>query len=234
MSCFACSRFRFVFQESSFVRAFTFILLLYLLLAGGAVRAQIQEPTREQALRTLVSADALKRRDAVDRLGEVGRMADSAAVAQALRDADPDTREHAELALWRIWSRSGDKEVDRLFAEGMERMGAGDLDEALVKFNRVVRLRPDFAEGWNKRATLYFMVGEWNKALTDCDQVIKRNPHHFGALAGYSLIYLQLERFERAREFARRALEVNPNMEGVRQNLQMIEEVLRERREKMT
>ncbi len=220
------------------MRALVFLLVACLLLAGGVARAQTQEQTREQtreqALRTLANADAQKRRDAVDRLGEVGRMTDSPVVAAALRDTDPDTREHAELALWRIWSRSGDREVDRLFAEGMERMGAGDLDEALVKFNRVVRLRPDFAEGWNKRATLYFMVGEWSKALTDCDQVIKRNPHHFGALAGYSLIYLQLERFERAREFARRALEVNPNMESVRQNLRMIEEVLREKREKMT
>ncbi|MEO8133543.1 MAG: tetratricopeptide repeat protein [Betaproteobacteria bacterium] len=210
------------------------VVLSVFLLASGAVRAQTPDPSREQALRTLTHADAQKRRDAVDRLGEVGRMTDSAIVAQALRDADEDTREHAELALWRIWSRSGDKEVDKLFAEGMERMGAGDLQEALAKFNRIVRLKPDFAEGWNKRATLYFMVGEWAKALTDCDQVIKRNPHHFGALAGYSLIYIQLEYFERAREYARRALEVNPNMEGVKRNLMMIEEMLKEKRERTT
>ena len=214
------------------MRVALFILLSLLLLAGGGVRGQAPEQNREQALRSLASGDAQKRRDAVDRLGEVGRMSDSPQLTQALRDDDEDTREHAELALWRIWSRSGDKEVDRLFAQGIERMSKGDLPEALATFTRVIRLKPEFAEGWNKRATLYFMVGEWQKALTDCDQVLKRNPQHFGALAGYALIYIQLEHFERAREYARRALEVNPNMEGVRENLELIEEALREKRDK--
>ena len=57
-------------------------------------------------------------------------------------------------------------------------MGAGDLRQSIATFTRIIELKPDFAEGWNKRATLYFLVGDFRKSLADCDEVIKRNPYH--------------------------------------------------------
>ena len=83
-----------------------------------------------------------------------------------------------------------------------------------------------FTEGWNKRATLYFLVGDLRKSLADCDEVMKRNPYHFGALAGYAQIYVRLEYYDRALEYSRRALKVNPNMDGVRRNIDLIEHLL--------
>src|SRR3984893_14052703 len=105
-------------------------------------------------------------------------------------------------------ARSGDKEVDRLYQKGVEQMNAGDLRQSIATFTRIIEVKPDFAEGWNKRATLYFLVGDLHKSLADCDEVMKRNPYHFGALSGYALIYTRLEYYDRARASSPPALEV--------------------------
>jgi tetratricopeptide (TPR) repeat protein len=94
----------------------------------------------------------------------------------------------------------------------------------------VIRRKPAFAEGWNKRATVLFLAGELKKSLADCDEVMKRNPNHFGALAGYGQIYFQLEQYEKAIEYWKRALKVNPNMDGVEKGIKSAEELLAERR----
>jgi tetratricopeptide (TPR) repeat protein len=192
---------------------------------SGAVAAD-SRLTRSQALQRLSDTDAAKRREAVERLGEVGLMADAAALVAQLRDTDEATRSGAEEALWKIWARSGDKKVDALYQQGLRQMGEGLAQDAVATFSRIIRMKPDFAEAWNKRATLYFLMGEHRKSLADCDEVMKRNPHHFGALAGYFQIYVQLEDFERALKFGRRALAVNPNMEGVRNGVEAIERML--------
>ena len=192
-----------------------------------------REQSRDEAVQALAQPDASARRDAASRLGEVGTMADVRALVRALRDADEDTRENAEQALWRIWARSGDESVDRLYAVGIHQMEEGELRQGIATFTRIIEQRPEFAEAWNKRATLYFMLGDLRKSLADCDEVMKRNPYHFGALAGYAQIYIRLEYYDRALDYARRALEVNPNMEGVRRNLMLLERLQEQRRQQM-
>jgi len=201
-------------------------LALLLMLACAFAWAQ----TREQALGQLAQRDAAVRRAALTRLGEVGVMADVKPLLTALRDDDEDVRAEAERSIWRIWSRSGNAEVDALFEAGVAQMASGDLAEAIATFTRVIERAPDFAEGWNKRATVYFLAGELRKSLADCDEVIKRNPDHFGALSGYALIYARLEYYERALDYSRRALRVNPNLDGVRANIEALERVIQQRR----
>jgi tetratricopeptide (TPR) repeat protein len=204
------------------------------ILAFVGATEQVQGQSREQALQALSQSDAVMRRDAVSRLAEVGTMADVKLLVNALRDDDGDVRDQAEQAMWRIWSRSGSPEVDRLYQKGVAQMEAGDLQQSIVTFTRIIELKPDFAEGWNKRATLYFLVGELRKSLADCDEVMKRNPYHFGALAGYVQIYVRLEYYDRALDYSRRALLINPNMDGVKRIMEMIEHVLEQRRRQMT
>jgi tetratricopeptide (TPR) repeat protein len=207
-------------------------LLSFLFLSGtGAALAQAL--SREQALQSLSHTDAQVRRGAALRLGEIGRMSDTAALHRALRDADEATRENAEQAMWQIWGRSGNPRVDRLYQAGIEQMSGGELQKGIATFTRIIQLKPDFAEGWNKRATLYFLAGEYRKSLADCAEVIKRNPYHFGALAGYGQIYLRLEDYARALDYFRRALEVNPNMASVRLNVQLLEQLIEQRRKNM-
>jgi len=213
------------------VHALLIILVSMLLLAGAT--AQAQELSREQAVQRLSNATAQTRHEAADRLGEVGIMADVPPLLKALRDSDEDMRHQAEQAIWRIWARSGNQEVDALYQTGIEQMNAGELQQAIVTFTRIIELKPDFAEGWNKRATLYFLAGDLRKSLADCDEVMKRNPYHFGALSGYALIYTRLEYYDRALEYSRRALDVNPNLDGVRRNIDLLERLLEQRRRQM-
>ena len=139
-------------------------------------------------------------------------------------------RDYAEQALWTLWSRSGDAALDALMARGVGEMQAGEHAAAIASFGEVVKRKPDFAEGWNKRATVYYLAGEYDKSIADCAEVLKRNPRHFGALSGLGQIYTALERYEEALAWYRKALDVNPNMLGVQFNIKGIEALLKQKR----
>jgi len=188
-------------------------------------------PSREEALRALAdtrSADS--RRQGVRALAETGLMADLPQLATALRDTDPLVRELAEGAMWQVWSRSGDATIDRLFETGVAQMQASQGEEAVETFSEIIRRRPDFAEGWNKRATVYYLMGEYQKSLADCDEVMKRNPYHFGALSGYGMIYIELDQPATALQYFERALAVNPNLESTRRYIERLKTLLIQRR----
>ena len=207
-------------------------LVLAAAFAAGAAHAA--PLTRAQALKALEQPAASARLAGVERLADIGRMVDVDRLLGRLDDADPQLRGLAAAAIWQIWSRSGDPAIDKLFARGIEQMRASALPEALATFSTIVKLRPDFAEGWNKRATLYFLLGQNHESLKDCDEVLRRNPRHFGALAGAGQIHLQLGHAQLALEFFRRALAVNRNLEGPAEMIPMLENFLREQRPNTT
>lgn len=162
-----------------------------------------------------------------------GQIEDQPLLFKRLRgDESPFVRGYAERALWALWSRSGKAEIDRLMAAGVEQMQAGRYKESIATFSEVVRRRPAFAEGWNKRATVHYLAGNYKASIADCDEVLKRNPEHFGAISGYGQIYFKLERYEEALKWWRKALEVNPNMLGVEFNIKETEQLLEEKRRK--
>jgi len=189
--------------------------------------------TREQALRAIELSAPAGRLAGVARLAEVGTMADADRLVARLSDDDQQVRELAGIAMWQIWSRSGDPQIDALFRRGVEQMAASDLTDALATFTQIVRRKPSFAEGWNKRATIYFLLGEDELSLKDCDQVLKRNRNHFGALSGAGQIHLRLGDPERALDYFVRALKVNPNMPGVVEAVRALEQQRDQRRRRM-
>ncbi len=178
--------------------------------------------SRQDAMRDLSHSDAQVRREAVLWLSERGAMEDLAVLAEALRDEDSEVRLFAEGALVQLWSRSGDQQVDTLLKTGIKQMSEGLMAQAVDTFSRIVELKPDFAEGWNKRATAYYLIGNYESSLKDCDEVMRRNPIHFGALSGYGLIYVRLGKLEQALEYFERALGVNPNLESAQQSVAAI------------
>ncbi len=206
--------------------------LLMVAMLTAAAQAAFPEPpkSRGEALAALKSVDAARRAEAVVWLANRGGMGDAPLLHERLRDESPLVRGFAEQGLWLLWSRSGDGEIDRLMARGTEEMQAGRHAEAISVFTEVIQRKPEFAEGWNRRATVYYLAGEYRKSIADCDEVLKRNPAHFGALAGYGEIYLQMGQPEKALEWYRRALEVNPNMLGVEINIKSIEDLLARKR----
>jgi tetratricopeptide (TPR) repeat protein len=202
-------------------------LALFLLMSVGLAMAAAL--SREAAVKQLGSAKAAERRVAVVRLAEVGRFADAEALVKLLSDDDGEVRAATEAALWQVWGRSGDARVDALYRRGVSQMNGAGAETALATFSEVIRLKPDFAEGWNKRATVLFFLGRFEESLADCAEVIRRNPHHFGALSGYGQIYARLENYEKALEYFERALAINPNMEGVAMNIAGLRKLLSEK-----
>lgn len=187
---------------------------------------------RAEAVADLEHGDAERRAGAVVWFANHGRMADQPLLLKRLRDESGLVRGLAEQGLWALWSRSGDPAIDQRMAAGVGQMQAGQFAAAIAAFSEVIRRRPAFAEGWNKRATAYYLAGDYRRSLRDCDEVLKRNPRHFGALSGYGQIYFRLERYEKAIEYWRRALAVNPNMPGVEINIQGAEELVKARRDR--
>jgi tetratricopeptide (TPR) repeat protein len=202
-------------------------LTLMLMLAAAPVAAG----PREDALAALANhEDVQARRGAATALAEAGTMADGPALVAALRDPDARVRALAERALWEIWSRSGNDDVDHLLRAGVVEMQHGQLEASIDTFSEVIRRQPDFAEGWNKRATVYYLVGEYRKSAADCDEVLKRNPSHFGALSGYGMIWLRLDEPTRALERFEQALAVNPNLDSVRETIDALRALLIQQR----
>ena len=193
--------------------------LAFLAAVCWPILSPAQGVTRESALRNLTAVRQADRLAAVVRIGEIGRMPDGGKLAPLLSDDGQDVRAAAEASLWRIWSRSGDRRVDALYKKGLGEMNSGNAEAASATFSEVIRIKPDFAEGWNKRATIYYFMGRYQESIADCEEVMKRNPHHFGALSGFGQNYSKLENFEKALEYFERALAINPNLQGVAMNI---------------
>ena len=141
----------------------------------------------------------------------------------ALRGDDAELAATAEAMLWSAWCRSGNSEADRLFRAGVDAMQNRKLEEAEELFGRVIEMRPAFAEGWNKRATIRYLRKNFKGAIADCQETLARNPNHFGAASGQGLCHMSVSQFREAAICFRRALEIHPHLDAVRHNLTMAE-----------
>jgi len=141
----------------------------------------------------------------------------------ALKGEDGELAATAEALLWGIWCRSGNSETDRLFRAGVDAMQNRRLEESEDFFSRVIKSQREFAEGWNKRATVRYMRRDYRGSIADCQETLARNPHHFGAASGQGLCHMSLSEFREAAVCFRRALEIYPHLDAVRQNLALAE-----------
>ncbi len=205
-------------------------VLLTLTLTCAPLDAFPALKNRAEAVAALENAVPERRAEAVVWVATHGRMVDQPLLLKRLRDDEASVRRLAERGLWVLWGRSGDAAIDKLMDNGGELMQRGRHREAIAVFTEIIKRKPGFAEGWNKRATVYYMAGDFRHSLADCDEVMKRNPNHFGALSGYGQIYFRLEQYDKAIEYWRRALEVNPNLRGMEDNIEGAEELLKEKR----
>ncbi len=128
----------------------------------------------------------------------------------------------AEQQIWTIWMSSEDATASLLMHKGVEAMAAEDLKGALQIFSKLVEIAPDFAEGWNKRATVLFLLGAYPESIADIDRTLELEPRHFGALSGLGLCNTELDHDEAALDAFERALTVNPHMNGARANAEFL------------
>ena len=128
---------------------------------------------------------------------------------------DEASAKHVEARIWALWMQTPSDTAALLMMRAKAAMDAQQMDVALKLLDAVVKLRPDYVEGWNRRATLYYLQNDYAHSLQDIEQVLVREPRHFGALAGLGMIMQDLGDEKRALDAFRKALAVNPHLDKV-------------------
>ena len=180
------------------------------------------------ALEVLKTGSAAEKLKALELLARLGEMPAMPALVQALRDEDVQVRAAVQNTMWAIWLRSGDDEIDALMVEGVHRMEAQQYGEAIEIFSQMIARAPKFAEAYNKRATVYYLMQEFEQSIADIRHTLQLNPVHFGALSGMGLCYLGLDEPRKALEWFERAVAVNPNLNAIQHYIERIRAFLKD------
>lgn len=165
----------------------------------------------------LLAAPALARQDDP-------RLAELFTNLQSMQD--PRAVKLLETAIWGVWMQSGSDTVDLLLNRGTQAMAAGDHTTALQLFTSIVELDPKFAEGWNKRATLFYLMGAYDRSAADVEKTLALEPRHFGALSGLGMINMQLGKEREALDAFEKALAVNPHMDSIKSEVTRLKKKL--------
>lgn len=139
-----------------------------------------------------------------------------------------DRGESITQRIWKVWYDVQDEEAKNLFDRGVELMAQADYRSALIAFTRLTEMKPEFAEAWNRRATLLYLMGEFSLSMRDIRQTLVLEPRHFGAISGMGQILMRQNRLQEARRAFEKALEINPHLPGARINVIQINKMLSE------
>ena len=135
----------------------------------------------------------------------------------------------AEQEIWKIWStHPTDANLTAKLEEGSEFLRNQQLIKAINIFTEVISLDQNWAEAWNKRATVFYLIGEFKKSQNDIDKVLALEARHFGALAGQGLVNIQLKNYEKAIHSYRKAKEIHPSMQSPEIMIRQIEELIKQ------
>ncbi len=146
---------------------------------------------------------------------------------------DLKTAQNSEAAqpiaqqIWSIWLESEDQTIDDLMEQGLNEVGNGNLSRGRDIFEEITERSPKFAEGWNKLATVNYMMGDIEASLKNIDETLKLEPRHFGSISGRGLCYLKQRRWQSALIEFKAALDVHPWMLDARRNLELLEDNLK-------
>ena len=186
------------------------------ILLTSAFAAAIAFAGPAQAQETTPPTQQKKMPEAPEKLPRVGadRTRGLEFLFGALKAApDPASAKHVEGRIWALWTQTSSDTTMLLMTRAKNAIEKKQPDVALKLLDKVVKLRPDYVEGWNRRATIYYLQNEYAKSLGDIREVLAREPRHFGALAGLGMIMQELGDDKRALDAFRKALEINPHLE---------------------
>ena len=147
-------------------------------------------------------------------------------LADLKRQPDSAAAKRISQRVWRIWADSGSDTINLLMDRAGKSMTAKMNNVALDLLDQVVRLKPGYAEGWNRRATMHFQRRDFGRALADIEQTLKLDPRHYGAISGFAVIMEQLGHKDRALELWHRVLEIYPANEQAQKKVIDLEEEL--------
>ena len=141
----------------------------------------------------------------------------------------PSKSLNIEQQIWLLWStHPSDEKLTSLLDEGSRLVQDQKLYKAISIFTDAIELDPTWAEAWNKRATVFYMVGEFQKSQNDIDKVLVLEQRHFGALAGQGLVNIQLKNYEKAIKSYEKAQEIYPAMRSPKIMIKQIEELMKQ------
>lgn len=127
-----------------------------------------------------------------------------------------------ESQIWEVWAQTSDEEPAMLYEMGTFAMANRDFVGAIESFTQLVEIAPEFAEAWNKRATVYYLTGQYELSIEDIRQTLVLEPRHFGALSGLGLIMMRLERPAVALKSFEAAIELHPHMPSAKAHIEML------------
>ena len=134
-----------------------------------------------------------------------------------------------EQKIWKIWSTHPEKnELTSLLAKGSNLVNQNKFYEAEALFTKVIKLDPNWAEAWNKRATVFYLLGEFQKSQNDIDKVLELEERHFGALAGQGLVNIQLKNYEKSIMSFKKVQEIYPAMKSPKIMIKEIKELIKQ------
>jgi tetratricopeptide (TPR) repeat protein len=142
---------------------------------------------------------------------------------QQLQTATDEEATQITELIWLEWSKSGSPSMDLLLKRGRDAMNAGQPGLAIEHFTALIDHAPDFAEGYNARATAYFQTGDLGPSINDIAKTLTLNPRHFGALSGLGMIFEQIDQPEKALEVYKAALAINPHLPGITEAVKRLE-----------
>ena len=131
-----------------------------------------------------------------------------------------------EISIWQVWTAVDDGAIQDLMTESADAMSRRDYDRALGYLDQVVEIAPDYAEGWNRRATVYYLADQYEESLGDIAKTLALEPRHFGALSGRGLVLTALERMDDALMSFEEALEIHPHLIGAKVNAEALRHYL--------
>ncbi|TGD66342.1 tetratricopeptide repeat protein [Tabrizicola sp. WMC-M-20] len=140
-----------------------------------------------------------------------------------LKSADARAAARLEREIWNEWSKSGSPAMDLLLQRGRDALATGNTGEAIDHLTALTDHAPDFAEGWNARATAYYQAGQFGPSISDIARALTLNGRHFGAMAGLGAMYEELDNPQKALEVYRAALAIHPNLRGVSEAVERLE-----------
>ncbi len=177
--------------------------------------------------RLAIAGDRMARRAAVLALGLLADYNGNSTLGRALHDDDRGVRMLAETGIRQVWCRIGTTQHRKMLSAIVDLNTAGRFDDAIVRTTRLIEQAPWIAEGWNQRALALFSTGRFAESIHDCTQALEINPYHFGAATGMAQCHLKLNNRPQALECFRRALRLNPNLEGVRAHVLYLQRTLK-------
>ena len=135
---------------------------------------------------------------------------------------------NAEQEIWKIWmTHPNDEYLTMLLAKGSSLINNTNYSQAIDVFSKVINLDPSWAEAWNKRATVFYLTGDFEKSQKDIDKVLKLEKRHFGALAGEGLVNIQLKNYNKALESYEKAKQINPSMKSPEIMINQIKDLIK-------